>query len=97
MSETTDDQTPVITGPWQLAYHYANKHGGLVFGLIACLLIWVIMVQPELTRNAQQNEALREALQDIKSQTTAQQQLADHLKTTAEILDRIVTRLDSVK
>ncbi len=94
MPDTKASETPQVNSPWQFAYQYANKHGGLVFGLIATLTIYLVMVQPELTRNAVQNELLHEALRDMKAQTDMQKELAMHMKTTAQILDRITTRLD---
>lgn len=87
-------KTTEITNMWQFLANYAQKHGGLVFGVLSTIAIWILIAQPELERNAVQNQVLREALNELKKQTEDQKEIAEHLKTTSMILDKITIKLE---
>jgi len=88
------NREPNVTNFWQFAYQYSSKHGTLVFGVLTVLLIWQIMVVPELERATIQREIMQEALQNLKTHTETQRDTADHMRKSALLLDNTAKTLE---
>ena len=93
------EETPEVNNLWQLIGLYVNKHGPLTFGVSSMIIMWMVMVTPELERNQVNVDAQRALIEQLhklqmEQQTTVRDQdkISEHLKTTAEILDRITLR-----
>ena len=86
---------PEINNIWQLLAWYAHRHGSLIFGLVTCLLMWQFMLVPELERNAIKNEIQRAVLEELRQNTKDQREVSEHLKTTAQILERITAKWEN--
>ena len=80
---------PKINNVWQLIAWYAQANGALIFGVVAILSMWLIMVVPELNRNTVSNEIQRAVIEDLRQHAQDQKEISAHLKTTAQILERL--------
>ena len=86
-----------VTGPWSLAAYYVKQHGSITFGVITVIAMWRLMVAPELDRKATEGEMQRAILQELHNTTLEQKDIAEHMKLTAEILDRITARQGTIQ
>lgn len=89
------DEPNKVTGPWSLAAFYVHKHGPITFGVISVLIMWQLMVRPELDRKAMDTAAMLQITREMREQQKASEQMADHIRTTAMILDEITKRQTS--
>ena len=94
-----NDQPQEVNNLWQLIGLYVNKHGPLTFGVSSMIIMWMVMVTPELQRNQINVDALRALTEQLHQLQIEQQgvvrdqdKISEHLKQTAEILDRITLR-----
>jgi p-aminobenzoyl-glutamate transporter AbgT len=94
-------QQQEVGNVWQLIAWWLHSHSLFVTTLISSWLIWQYIVVPELDRNQQSGEINRQVLQELQQQTNDQreimadqQKIAEHLTTTAKILDVITQRMN---
>lgn len=72
---------------------FGERYGPYAFGLLSLLLIWFIIVRPELEGNRvnfTRQEALVEQMRVIMIE---QVKTADTLERTAEVLDKAISKL----
>lgn len=82
---------------------FGKQYGQTAFGVIMLLVIWLAIIDPIMKRQnldfeAQRNilESQNATLDSQKSMLKDQDRLSENMKQTAIILERIITRMESV-
>ena len=70
------------------------SYGPFSFSIVALLCIWLFIVRPELERRAINFDRQQQVVDVMIDITQTQEKTAESLKTTAQILERLLERAD---
>lgn len=75
---------------------FVTTYGPFAFGVITLLIIWMIIIQPELKSNRLDFETHRKLLETQGAQNIQQEQTARTIRDTALILERVAKSLERI-
>ena len=95
MADETSPQSPtkimeVPTTFIGLAKLMLQMFGSQTFGAVLLFTVWLIIVDPILSRDTKDREEIRQILEESRAMRAEMTQLVHHLKLSAEMMDRMI-------
>lgn len=73
-----------------------RTYGAMAFGTSVLLIVWLLIIQPEMKRRAIEFESMGKLIQQQEQLVISMDDVADTQKESAVILDRITIRLERI-